>query len=138
MIQKQSRLNISDNSGAREILCIRIIPGIKKIGTAGDLIVSVVKKALPSETISESMSQKANSLNTKTPIKKSEIVLAMIIRIKTFLSRDDGIFVAFDKNSAILLKSDKMPRASRIFGPVSKEVKKKNLIKINSLANQFI
>lgn len=138
MIQKQSYLTVSDNSGAREVLCLRVLPGIKKIATAGDVIVTTIKKAFPSEALDANITQKTTASISKQLIKKADIVLAAIIRIKAFLIRDNGFIVAFDKNACILIKIDKTPRGTRIFGPVAKEIKKKSLEKVVSLAAEIV
>ena len=138
MIQKQSKISVSDNSGAREIMCIRIVPGTKKVATAGNVIIAVIKKALPTESLDTTTSHKSSSLSLKTVIKKSEIVLAAIIRTKAYLNRDNGFHIAFDSNAAVLIKTDKTPRGNRIFGPVAKEVKKAGLAKIVSLATYIV
>lgn len=135
MIQKQSFLKVSDNSGARELMCIRVVPGIKKIAISGDIIVAVVKKALPFDNNNDNTAIKIGSKNF---VKKSEIVLAVIVRIKNHLNRDNGFFISFDKNSAVLVKSDKLPRGTRIFGPVSKELRKSGFSKVISLAKEIV
>lgn len=138
MIQKQSHLFVTDNSGARELLCLRSIPSTKKFASSGDIIIGVVKKALPMDSAIFTGLQKNNMPNSKTLIKKSEIVLSAIVRVKTFLNRDNGFFTSFDKNAAILLKTDKTPRGTRIFGPISKEVRNSKIAKIISLATEII
>jgi len=139
MIQVQSKLIVSDNTGARSILCIRITGNKKKYGACGDIIVAAVKKALPVNPLKKKLPPKPGKKTfTRIIAKKSEIALAVIIRVKTFLSRSNGVFVAFDDNAVALITSDKNPRGTKIFGPISKEVRDKKFIKLVSIAPEVI
>ena len=122
MIQQESRLKVADNSGAREILVINI-PGASRIRSAGigDVIVGTVKKAIPSSNI-----------------KKGRVVKAVIVRTKTGLRRGDGSYIKFDDNACVLIKDDKNPVGTRIFGPVAREVREQQYTKIASLAKEVL
>ena len=121
MIQPQTYLTVADNSGAKKIMCIRILGNNKTIGNIGDIIIGVVKSALPNMTI-----------------KRSNIIRAVIIRTKKGVKRKDGMCLKFDDNAAVLINKDKNPRGTRIFGPVAYEIREKNFTKIISLANEVI
>nr|YP_010850675.1 ribosomal protein L14 [Lophurella hookeriana]WGH13426.1 ribosomal protein L14 [Lophurella hookeriana] len=122
MIQTQSYLNIADNSGARKIMCIRILgTNNPKYGKIGDVIVGVVKDASPN-----------------MPIKRSEVVRAVIVRTKKTLRRSDGMSVRFDENAAVIINKDKNPKGTRVFGPIAKELRDKNFTKIISLAPEVV
>ncbi len=122
MIQQESRLNVADNSGAKELLCIRVLGGSKrKFGNIGDVIVAAVKKATPGGVV-----------------KKSEVVKAVIVRTKRGLGRPDGTYIKFDENAAVIIKDDKTPRGTRIFGPVARELREKQYTKILSLAPEVL
>jgi large subunit ribosomal protein L14 len=121
MIQPETILTIADNSGARKILCIRILGGNKKYGRVGDTIIGVVKQALPN-----------------MPIKRSDIVRAIIIRTKKTIRRQDGMSIRFDDNAAVIVNLDNNPRGTRIFGPVAREIRDKNFSKIVSLASEVL
>jgi large subunit ribosomal protein L14 len=121
MIQPETILTIADNSGARKILCIRILGGNKKYGRVGDTIIGVVKQALPN-----------------MPIKRSDIVRAIIIRTKKTIHRQDGMSIRFDDNAAVIVNLDNNPRGTRIFGPVAREIRDKNFSKIVSLASEVL
>nr|ARQ82191.1 ribosomal protein L14 [Avrainvillea mazei] len=120
MIQVESFLNIADNSGARKIMCIRVL-GSKKFACVGDIIIGVVKEALPN-----------------MPIKKSDIVRAVIVRSSKGIRRKNGITLCFDDNAAVLINSDNNPRGTRIFGPVARELREYNFMKIISLAPEVL
>ena len=118
MIQVESYLKVADNTGAKEIHCIRVLGGSKrKYGNIGDVIVASVRKATPGGTV-----------------KKGEVVKAVIVRTKRGVRREDGTYVRFDENAAVIIKEDKNPRGTRIFGPVARELREKDLMKILSLA----
>ena len=118
MIQVESRLRVADNTGAREILCIRIRGGSKRrYGTVGDIIVGTVKVATPGGSV-----------------KKGDVVRAVIVRTKKEYGRKDGTYIAFDENAAVLIDNQNNPRGTRIFGPVARELREKNFMKIVSLA----
>ena len=122
MVQQETRLKVADNCGAREVLVIRVLGGSKvKTGNIGDIVVATVKKATPNGTI-----------------KKGKVVKAVIVRSKKGLRRPDGSYVKFDENAAVLIKDDKTPRGTRIFGPVARELREKDYMKILSLAPEVL
>ena len=122
MIQQESYLKVADNTGAKEIKCIRVLGGsTRKFGNIGDVIVASVRKAQPSGTV-----------------KKGEVVKAVIVRSAKGVRRNDGTYVRFDDNAAVLIKDDKNPRGTRIFGPVARELRDKDYMKILSLAPEVI
>ena len=122
MIQMESYLKVADNTGAKEIHCIRVLGGSKrKYGNIGDVIVASVRKAAPGGTV-----------------KKGEVVKAVIVRTKRGVRREDGSYVRFDENAAVIIKEDKNPRGTRIFGPVARELREKDFMKILSLAPEVI
>ena len=122
MIQQESYLKVADNTGAKEIKCIRVLGGSKrKFGNIGDVIVASVRKATPGGTV-----------------KKGEVVKAVIVRSVKGVRRSDGSYVRFDENAAVLIKDDKNPRGTRIFGPVARELRDKEYMKILSLAPEVI
>ena len=122
MIQQESRLKVADNTGAKELLCIRVLGGSKrKFGNIGDVIVASVRKATPGGTV-----------------KKGEVVRAVIVRTCKGVRRADGTYVRFDENAAVLIKDDKNPRGTRIFGPVARELRDKDYMKILSLAPEVL
>jgi large subunit ribosomal protein L14 len=122
MIQQETYLKVADNTGAKEIKCIRVLGGSKrKYGNIGDVIVASVRKAAPGGTV-----------------KKGEVVRAVIVRSAKGVRRADGTYVRFDENAAVLIKEDKNPRGTRIFGPVARELRDKDYMKILSLAPEVI
>ena len=122
MIQMESYLKVADNTGAKEIHCIRVLGGSKrKYGNIGDVIVASVRKAAPGGTV-----------------KKGDVVKAVIVRTKRGLRREDGTYVRFDENAAVIIKEDKNPRGTRIFGPVARELRERDFMKILSLAPEVI
>ena len=122
MIQQESFLKVADNTGAKEIKCIRVLGGSKvKYGNIGDVIVASVRKATPGGTV-----------------KKGEVVKAVIVRSAKGVRRNDGTYVRFDENAAVLIKDDKNPRGTRIFGPVARELRDKDYMKILSLAPEVV
>ena len=122
MIQQESFLKVADNTGAKEIKCIRVLGGSsRKYGNIGDEIVASVRKATPGGTV-----------------KKGEVVKAVIVRSAKGVRRADGTYVRFDDNAAVLIKDDKNPRGTRIFGPVARELRDKDYMKILSLAPEVI
>ena len=122
MIQQESYLKVADNTGAKEIKCIRVLGGsTRKFGNIGDVIVASVRKAQPGGTV-----------------KKGEAVKAVIVRSAKGVRRNDGTYVRFDDNAAVLIKDDKNPRGTRIFGPVARELRDKDYMKILSLAPEVI
>ena len=122
MIQQESYLNVADNTGAKEIKTIRVLGGSKrKFGNIGDVVVASVRKAAPGGTV-----------------KKGEVVKAVIVRTSRGVRRPDGSYVRFDDNAAVLIKDDKNPRGTRIFGPVARELRDKDYMKILSLAPEVL
>ena len=122
MIQQESFLKVADNTGAKEIKCIRVLGGSsRKYGNIGDVIVASVRKATPGGTV-----------------KKGEVVKAVIVRSAKGVRRADGTYVRFDENAAVLIKDDKNPRGTRIFGPVARELRDKDYMKILSLAPEVV
>ena len=122
MIQQESRLNIADNSGAREILTIKVLGGTRRrYANIGDIIVATVKSATPGGTV-----------------KKGDVVKAVIVRTKSGLRRADGSYIKFDDNAAVIIKEDKTTRGTRIFGPVARELRDKDFMKIISLAPEVL
>ena len=122
MIQAQSYLNVADNSGARKIMCIRVLgAGNHSYGSIGDRIIAVVKDAQPNMAI-----------------KKSDVVQAVIVRTKKGVNRDSGMTIRFDDNAAVIINQDGNPRGTRVFGPVARELREKNFTKIVSLAPEVL
>ena len=122
MIQVETRLKVADNTGAREILCIRIMGGSRRrYARVGDTIVGTVKDASPGGAV-----------------KKGEVVKAVVVRTKKEFGRKDGTFIAFDENAAVLIDAAQNPRGTRIFGPVARELRDKNFMKIVSLAPEVL
>lgn len=122
MIQQQTLLKVADNTGAKELMCIRVLGGsYRKWGNIGDVIVASVKKATPGGVV-----------------KKGDVVKAVIVRSKRGLRRDDGSYIRFDENAAVIIKEDKTPRGTRIFGPVARELRDDDYMKIISLAPEVL
>lgn len=122
MIQQQTMLNVGDNTGAKEIMCIRVMGGsYRKYANIGDVIVAAVKTASSGGTV-----------------KKGEVVKAVVVRSKKGFKRKDGSYIRFDENAAVLIKDDKTPRGTRIFGPVARELRDKDFMKIISLAPEVL
>ena len=123
MIQQESRLKVADNTGAQELLCIRVLGGSKRrYGTVGDLFVATVKSASPTSSV-----------------KKGEVVRAVVVRVVKEYRRDDGSYIRFDDNAAVILDADGYnPRGTRIFGPVARELREKGFMKIVSLAPEVL
>ena len=122
MIQMESYLKVADNTGAKEIHTIRVLGGSKrKYGNIGDIIVASVRKANPGGTV-----------------KKGDVVKAVIVRSKRGVRREDGSYVRFDENAAVIIKEDRNPKGTRIFGPVARELREKDFMKILSLAPEVI
>ena len=122
MIQPQTRLKVADNSGAKEIMCIRVLGGsFRRDGSIGDIIVASVKTATPGGTV-----------------KKGEVVKAVIVRVRKNKRRPDGSYIKFDDNAAVIINDQKMPRGTRIFGPVARELREKDFMKIVSLAPEVL
>ena len=122
MIQQETYLKVADNTGAKELKCIRVLGGSKrKYGNIGDVIVASVRKAAPGGTV-----------------KKGDVVRAVIVRSAKGVRRNDGTYVRFDENAAVIIREDKNPRGTRIFGPVARELREKDFMKIISLAPEVI
>ncbi|NLR31691.1 MULTISPECIES: 50S ribosomal protein L14 [Levilactobacillus] len=122
MIQQESRLKVADNSGAREILTIKVLGGSKRrYAGIGDIIVATVKQATPGGVV-----------------KKGDVVKAVIVRTKSRVRRNDGSYIGFDENAAVLIKDDKSPQGTRIFGPVARELRDNDFMKIISLAPEVL
>jgi large subunit ribosomal protein L14 len=122
MIQQESRLKVADNTGARELLCIRVMGGHhRRYARVGDIVTATVKNAAP-----------------QGAVKKGEVVKAVIVRTKKAYGRDDGTQIAFDENAAVLIDNARNPRGTRIFGPVARELREKNFMKIVSLAPEVL
>ena len=122
MIQQQTLMKVADNTGAKELMCIRVLGGTgRRYANIGDVVVATVKKATPGGVV-----------------KKGEVVKAVIVRSKKGVKRADGSTIKFDENSAVIIKEDKNPRGTRIFGPVARELREKDYLKILSLAPEVL
>lgn len=122
MIQPQTRLRVADNTGAKEIMCFRVLGGTRrKYAAIGDVIVASVKKASPGGVV-----------------KKGDVVKAVVVRTKSKVRRIDGSYICFDENSAVIIKDDKTPKGTRIFGPVARELRDRGYLKISSLAPEVL
>jgi len=121
MIYPQTVLKVADNSGAKKIMCIRVLGNNKKYAKIGDTIIAVVKEALPNMSV-----------------KRSEIVRAIIVRTRKTIRRADGMYIRFDDNAGVLINLDNNPRGTRVFGPIAREIRDKNLSKIVSLAPEVL
>ena len=121
MIYPQTMLTVADNTGAKKVMCIRVLGGSKKYAKIGDTIIAVVKEAIPN-----------------MPIKRSDVVRAIIVRTKKTIRRQDGMYIRFDDNAAVIVNTDNNPRGTRVFGPVAREIRDKNFSKIVSLAPEVL
>ena len=122
MVQQETRLKVADNSGARELLVIRVLGGSKvKFGNIGDVVVGTVKKATPNGTL-----------------KKGKVVKAVVVRTRQGVRRNDGSYIKFDDNACVIIKDDKSPVGTRVFGPVARELRDKDYMKIVSLAKEVL
>ena len=122
MIQQETRLNVADNTGAKQVLCIKVLGGSrKKYARLGDVIVITIKKAIPNSNL-----------------KKGEVHRAVVVRTKKELKRKDGSYIRFDDNAVVLIDSQKEPRGTRVFGPVARELREKRFMKILSLAPEVL
>jgi large subunit ribosomal protein L14 len=121
MIYPQTMLTVADNTGAKKIMCIRVLGGNKKYAKIGDTIIAVVKEALPN-----------------MPVKRSDVVRAIVVRTKKSIRRQDGMYIRFDDNAAVIVNMDNNPRGTRVFGPVAREIRDKNYSKIVSLAPEVL
>ena len=122
MLQQESRLKVADNTGAKELMCIRVLGGSRRrYANIGDIVVASVKKATPGGMV-----------------KKGDVVKAVIVRSAKGLRRDDGSYIRFDENAAVIIREDKTPRGTRIFGPVARELRDNEFTKILSLAPEVL
>jgi len=122
MIQQMTRLEVADNSGAKEIMCIKVLGGTRaRYASLGDVIVASVKDAIPG-----------------AQVKRKEVVKAVVVRVRFKYRRKDGTYIRFDRNSAVLINDQQQPRGTRIFGPVARELREKNFLKIISLAPEVV
>lgn len=121
MIQPQTYLTVADNTGAKQIMCIRVLGNNRQYANVGDVIIGVVKNALPNMAV-----------------KRSSIVRAVVVRTKKTIKRSDGMAIRFDDNAAVIINVENNPRGTRVFGPVAREIREKNFTKIISLANEVV
>jgi large subunit ribosomal protein L14 len=121
MIYPQTILTVADNTGAKKVMCIRILGGNKKYAEIGDTIIAVVKEAIPN-----------------MPIKRSDIVKAIVVRTKKTIRRQDGMYIRFDDNAVVIVNTENNPRGTRVFGPVAREIRDRNFSKIVSLAPEVL
>ena len=121
MIQIQTELTVADNTGAKKIVCIRVIGGNKKYANIGDIIIGVVKESLP-----------------RMAVKRSDIVRAVVVRTKKSIRRQNGMLIRFDDNAAVIINSENNPRGTRIFGPIAREIRDKSFTKVVSLAPEVL
>jgi len=121
MIQPQTYLTVADNTGGRKIMCIRVLGGRKQYAEVGDIIIGVVKEAAPN-----------------MPIKRSDVVRAVVVRTKKIIQRKDGLLIRFDDNAAVIINKENNPRGTRVFGPIAREIRDKNFSRIASLAPEVL
>lgn len=121
MIYPQTILTVADNTGAKKVMCIQVLGGNKKYAKIGDTVTAVVKEALPN-----------------MPVKRSDIVRAIVVRTKKSVRRQDGMYIRFDDNAVVIVNMDNNPRGTRVFGPVAREIRDKNYSKIVSLAPEVL
>jgi len=121
MIQPQTYLTVADNTGAKNLMCIRVLGNNRKYANVGDIIIGVVKDAIPNMAV-----------------KRSSIVRAVVVRTRKTIQRNDGMSIRFDDNAAVIINAENNPRGTRVFGPVAKEIREKSFTKIISLANEVI
>lgn len=121
MIYPQTILTVADNTGAKKVMCIRVLGGNRKYAKIGDTIIAVVKEGIPN-----------------MPIKRSDIVRAIVVRTKKTIRRRDGMYIRFDDNAAVIVNAESNPRGTRVFGPVAREIRDKNFSKIVSLAPEVL
>lgn len=122
MVQMQTRMKVADNTGAKELMCIRVLGGTRRrYAGVGDIVVASVKKAAPGGAV-----------------KKGDVVKAVIVRTAAPIRRNDGTYIRFDENAAVIVKDDKSPRGTRIFGPVARELRERDFLKILSLAPEVL
>tara|TARA_B100000767_G_scaffold49882_1_gene44961 strand:- start:15649 stop:16014 length:366 start_codon:yes stop_codon:yes gene_type:complete len=121
MIQPQTQLTIADNTGARKIMCIRVLGGNKNYASVGDIIIGVVKESTP-----------------RMPVKRSDIVRAVVVRTRKTISRKNGTCICFDDNAAVLINAQNNPRGTRVFGPIAREIRDRNFTRVVSLAPEVL
>jgi len=121
MIYPQTMLTVADNTGSKKVMCIRVLGGNKKYAKIGDTIIAVVKEAIPN-----------------MPVKRSNIVRAIVVRTKKSVRRKDGMYIRFDDNAAVIVNMDNNPRGTRVFGPIAREIRDRNYSKIVSLAPEVL
>jgi large subunit ribosomal protein L14 len=121
MIYPQTMLTVADNTGAKKVMCIRVLGGNKKYAKVGDTIIAVVKEAIPN-----------------MPVKRSDVIRAVVVRTKKSIRRQDGMYIRFDDNAAVLVNMESNPRGTRVFGPVAREIRDRNFSKIVSLAPEVL
>lgn len=121
MIYPQTMLTVADNTGAKKVMCIRVLGGNKKYAKIGDTILAVVKEALPN-----------------MPVKRSDVIRAIVVRTKKSIRRQDGMYIRFDDNAAVIVNMENNPRGTRVFGPVAREIRDRNYSKIVSLAPEVL
>jgi large subunit ribosomal protein L14 len=121
MIYPQTILTVADNTGAKKVMCIRVLGGNKKYAQIGDTIIAVVKEAIPN-----------------MPVKRSDVIRAIVVRTTKSIRRKDGMYIRFDDNAAVIVNMDNNPRGTRVFGPVAREIRDKNYSKIVSLAPEVL
>lgn len=121
MIYPQTMLTVADNTGAKKVMCIRVLGGNKKYAKIGDTIIAVVKEALPN-----------------MPVKRSDVIRAVVVRTKKSIRRPDGMYIRFDDNAAVIVNMDNNPKGTRVFGPIAREIRDKNYSKIVSLAPEVL
>jgi len=121
MIQPQTYLTVADNTGAKKLMCIRVLGNNRKYANVGDVIIGVVKDAIPNMAV-----------------KRSSVVRAVVVRTRNTVKRSDGMAIRFDDNAAVIINTENNPRGTRVFGPVAREIRDKNFTKIISLANEVI
>ena len=121
MIYPQTMLTVADNTGAKKVMCIRVLGGNKKYAKIGDTIIAVVKEATPN-----------------MPVKRSDVIRAVVVRTTKSIRRQDGMYIRFDDNAAVIVNMDNNPRGTRVFGPVAREIRDKNYSKIVSLAPEVL
>lgn len=121
MIQPQTYLTVADNTGAKKIMCIKVLGGRRKFARVGDVIIGVVKDSLPN-----------------MPVKKSDVVRAVVVRTKANISRSNGMSIRFDENAAVIINAENNPRGTRVFGPIAREIRENNFTKIVSLAPEVL
>jgi len=121
MIQPQTQLTVADNTGARKLMCIRVLGGNKKYANVGDIIVGVVKEATP-----------------RMPVKRSDIVRAVVVRTRKTISRENGTAIRFDDNAAVIINAQNNPRGTRVFGPIAREIRDQSFTKVVSLAPEVL